>query len=73
LIAADLNVTGIRNMDEELQMDSLVQNKSEMPITIQKNQATKELEKMLRDVGNFETTEEEIMHFIENNQIELED
>jgi len=44
-----------------------------MPMAIQKNQATKELEKMLRDVGNFETSEEEIMQFIENNQIELED
>ena len=42
-------------------------------MAIQKNQATKELEKMLRDVGNFETSEEEIMQFIENNQIELED
>jgi hypothetical protein len=44
-----------------------------MPIAIQKNQATKELEKMLKDVGNFDTTEEELMQFIENNQIELED
>jgi hypothetical protein len=44
-----------------------------MPIAIQKNHATKELEKMLKDVGNFDTTEEELMQFIENNQIELED
>ena len=50
-----------------------MQTRSEMPIAIQKNQATKELEKMLKDVGNFDTTEEELMQFIENNQIELED
>lgn len=73
LIAADLNVTGTKNIDGELQQDSLVQTKSEMPMGNQKNQATKELEKMLKDVGNFETTEEVIMQFIENNQIDLED
>lgn len=28
---------------------------------------------MLKDVGTFETTEEEIMQFIENNKIVLED
>jgi len=28
---------------------------------------------MLKENANFETTEEELMHFIENNQIELED
>jgi hypothetical protein len=37
LIAADLNVTGTKNIDGELQQDSLVQTKSEMPMGNQKN------------------------------------